>query len=344
MHDRKWEDQEMRRRDLGIGLLALPALGRLARAEASAVRIVKQYGLPYLPLMVMEHERLVEKHAAKLGLASLEVSWPTLGGPGAMIDGLLSGQVDFGVTGAPGLLTLWDKTVGTPREVRALSCVQLQPFMLVTSDAKVKTIADFTDQDRIAVPTAKISAQALCLEMAAAKLWGDANYEKLDPLTVTLPHPEAAAGVMSGKSPVNSHYAVSPFYYYELATPGVHLVLKSSDTLGGPHVNGVLIASPSFAKENPSVTAAVLAAQEEANEFIAAHPSDAAAIYIALAKDTHGMEAMQEMIVDPDNVWTTVPQKTMAFATFMHTVGRLKRLPASWKDLFLPNVQGGQGS
>jgi NitT/TauT family transport system substrate-binding protein len=108
-------------------------------------------------------------------------------------------------------MTLWDKTVGTTREVRALSCVQLQPFLLVTYNPEVKTIVDFTDQDRIAVPTAKISAQALCLEMAAAKVWGDREYEKLDPLTVTLPHPEAAAGVMSGKSPVNSHYAVSPF-------------------------------------------------------------------------------------------------------------------------------------
>ena len=74
--------------------------------------------------------------------------------------------------------------------------------------------------------------------------------------TVTLPHPEAAAGVMSGKSPVNSHYAVSPFYYYELATPGVHLVLKLYDTLGGPHVNGVLLASPSFVRDNPGIAAA----------------------------------------------------------------------------------------
>jgi NitT/TauT family transport system substrate-binding protein len=330
----------MRRRQLGLGLLALPVLGRGARAEASGVRIVKQYGLPYLPLMVMEHEKLVEKHAARLGLASLAVEWPTLGGPGAMIDGLLSGQVDFGVTGAPGLLTLWDKTVGTPREVRALSAVQLQPFMLVTSNPAVKTIADFTDQDRIAVPTAKISAQALCLEMAAARLWGDANYEKLDSLTVTLAHPEAATGVMSGKSPVNSHYAVSPFYYYELATPGVHLVLKSSDTLGGAHVNGVLVAAPAFVRDNPAITKAVLAAQEEANDFIRAHPGDAAAIYIALAKDTHGVEAMTKMIVDPDNVWTTVPQKSMTFASFMHKVGRLKHLPETWKDVFLPNLQG----
>jgi NitT/TauT family transport system substrate-binding protein len=313
----------MRRRDLGFGLLALPALGRGARSEASGVRIVRQIGLPHLPLMVMEHEKLVEKHAARLGLPSLVTSWATLGGPGAMIDGLLAGQVDFGVVGTPGLATLWDKTVGTSREVRALSCVQLQPFVLVTNNPAVKTIADFSGQDRIALPTAKISAQALCLQMAAAQMWGDAEYEKLDPLTVTLGHPEAAAGVMSGKSPINSHYAVSPFYYYELATPGVHVVLKSSETLGGKHVNGTLVAAPSFAKENPTITAA---------------------IYLDAAKDTHGVDAMTRMIVDPDNVWTTVPQKSMVFAAFMHKVGRLKHMPESWKDMFLPNIYDGQGS
>jgi NitT/TauT family transport system substrate-binding protein len=334
----------MRRRAFAMGVLGLPALVRGAAAEASGVRIVKQYGLPYLPLMVMEHERLVEKHAAALGLPSLTVEWPTLGGPGAMIDGLLSGQVDLGVAGAPGLLTLWDKTVGTSREVRALSAVQLQPFLLVTNDTEVKALGDFTERDRIAVPTAQISAQALCLEMAAARLWGDAAFDKLDPLTVTLPHPEAAAGVMSGKSPVNSHYAVSPFYYYELATPGVHLVLKSYDTLGGAHVNGVLLAGSAFVRDNPGIARAVLAAQEEANGFIRSHPGDAASIYIALAKDTHGVDAMTQMIVDPDNVWTTVPQKSMAFAVFMHKVGRLKHMPAAWTDLFLPGVQGRQGS
>jgi NitT/TauT family transport system substrate-binding protein len=277
-------------------------------------------------------------------VATLDVIWPTLGGPGALIDGLLSGQVDFGIGGAPALLTLWDKTVGTPREVRALSCVQLQPFLLVTNNAAVRTIADFGGQDRIAVPTAKISAQALCLEMAAAKLWGDAEYERLDPLTVTLPHPEAAAGVMSGKSPVNGHFSVSPFYYYELATPGVHLVLKSNDILGGAHVNGTLIASPAFVRDNPAITAAVFAAQQEANAFITASPGDAASIYVSLQKDTHGIDAMERMIIDPDNVWTTVPQKLLTFAAFMHKVGRLKHLPNSWQDLFLPNVRDAEGS
>jgi NitT/TauT family transport system substrate-binding protein len=334
----------MRRRDLGLALLALPALGRGARAEAAGVRIVRQLGLPHVPLMVMQHERLVEKHAARLGIASLKTDWPALGGPGAMIDGLLSGQVDFGVVGTPGLATLWDKTYGSPQQIKALSCVQLQPFLLVTNNPKVKTLSDFSAADRIAVPTAKISAQALCLEMAAAQAWGDDSYARLDPWTITLDHPEAAEQVIAGKSPVNSHYAVSPFYYYELASPNVHLVLKSYQTLGGPHVNGNLVASPTFARDNPTITQAVLAAQSEANELIQHHPKDVAAIYIQYMGDKHSVDEVTKIIVDPDNVWTTVPQKLMTFALFMHKVGRLKHAPDHWQDMFLPYVHDGLGS
>jgi hypothetical protein len=43
-----------------------------------------------------------------------------------------------------------------------------------------------------------------------------------------------------------------------------------------------------------------------------------------------------------DSVWTTVPQKSMAFAVFMHNVERLQHMPAAWTDPFLPDVQVGR--
>ena len=335
----------MRRRQFGLGLLAMPALARSAAAvEAGVVRIMTQADLSHLPLMVMQHQRLVEQHAARLGLPALKVRWPVLDDPGALIDGLLGGQVDFGVIGVPGLATLWDKTVGTPGEMRALSCVQLQPFMLVTNDPAVKTIADFSERDQIAVPSPTLAAQATCLEMAAAQQWGLERYAKLDRLRVTLPHAAAAERVIAGLTSVNSHYSVSPYYYDELAAPRVHLVLKSNDTLGGPHVNGALIAAPYFHAGNPTIVRAVLAAQEAANAFILAHPHAAAAIYLAQTRDRRKPEDVAEMIADPDITWTTMPRKVMVFVDFMRKVGRLHHTPASWKDLFLPELHAGQGS
>ena len=119
---------------LGQSHFATPASLRSAFAdEVASIVIVSQHGLPYLPLMVMDTLKLVEKHAVKAGIFSLKPEYKTLGGTQSLIDALLSGQMHFGVTGVPGLATLWDKTAGTANEVRALSAVQSMPFMLVTN-------------------------------------------------------------------------------------------------------------------------------------------------------------------------------------------------------------------
>src|ERR1700732_3211782 len=124
--------------------MAAPMLMRSALAdEVSSIVMVSQHGLPYLPLMVMDTLQLVEKHAGKLGIGSLKPDYKILGVTQSLVDALLSRQMDFGVTGVPGLATLWDKTAGTPNEVRALSAVQSMPYLLVTNRAEIKTVRDF---------------------------------------------------------------------------------------------------------------------------------------------------------------------------------------------------------
>ena len=162
----------MNRREFVTGLVALPALIRPASAEASTIRLGKQYGLPFLPQMVMEDHKLIEAHASRFGINGLNVDWQTMGGPGALNDGLLSGTIQFINVASPSLATLWDKTFGMPQEVRAVCAVQSMPYILTTRNPAVKTIADFSAADRIAVPTVKISGQAMALQMAAARQWG----------------------------------------------------------------------------------------------------------------------------------------------------------------------------
>ncbi|HEY4970400.1 MAG TPA: hypothetical protein VII35_10870, partial [Steroidobacteraceae bacterium] len=126
-------------------------------------------------------------------------------------------------------------------------------------------------------------------------------------------------------------------YYYELATAGVHNVLKSYDTLGGPATNGVMLMTKKFRDANPKVTSAVYAALSEAEDFINKTPGEAAQIYMKAANEKRSSQAeMTKFIADPDNVWTTTPQQTMTFANFMHKVGTMKRQPSSWKDLYMP--------
>jgi NitT/TauT family transport system substrate-binding protein len=323
---------------------AMLALLAPARAETDTVRVSQQYGLGYATMMVMERQRLIEQQAASAGLGTVHVEWQRAGGPTAQMEAIIAGQSDFIGPGVPTLATMWDRTAGTPQEVRALSALQSMPYVLVTRNPAVHEIADFTERDRIALPGVKLTGHALALEMAAAKQWGAAGYDRLDPLTVTLAHPDAAGALLSGRSEITAHFASSPFYYQELATPGIHQVLKSYDVVGGKHTNGVLVATKKFHDANPKICAVVVAAFNEADAFIKAHPRDAAQMYKDIAMDKNSVDALEKMVADPDVDYTTTPVNLMKFVDFMYKVGRIKKKPASWKDMFFPEAQGLNGS
>src|SRR5258708_12756427 len=96
----------LRRRDVLLGLLATPAISKMSLAqEITQITIVNQYGLPYLPVMVMNTLKLVETADQKIGLPNLKVDYSTLGGTSSLLDALISGQIHFVVTGHPSLST-----------------------------------------------------------------------------------------------------------------------------------------------------------------------------------------------------------------------------------------------
>lgn len=315
-----------------------------ALAEVAELRAARQYGLSTIPLMIMEDARLIEKHAKQLGLGDLKVTWVQLGGPSAMNDGLISGDLHFAAGGAPALITLWAKTKGTPQEVRGVGSVLDMPMELVTTNPNVKSIRDFTDKDKIAVTSIKVSNQALLLQMEAAKEYGDANYEKLDPLTVSLPHPDAATMLLSGQSGITAHFSAMPFQFQQKKTPGVRKILSSYDVLGGPASNTVAFTTKKFRDANPKAYAAYAAALQEATEIINRDKRAAAEAYKRITGTKESIDELAAMLSDPQVEMTMVPHQTFKMASFMHRIGRIKNAPASWKDLFFENVHGLPGS
>lgn len=312
-----------------------------ARAEVKEVRLAKQYGLGYLPLIIMEEQKLVEKHAKAAGLGDIKVSWATLGGGGAVNDALLSGSVDYISSGVAPLIVLWDKSKGTVKGVSALIST---PNYLNTNNPSVKTIRDFTDKDRIGLPTAKVSIQAIILQMAVAKEFGQENFSKLDKLTVTMKHPDAMAALLSGKSEITGHLTSPPFMFQELDDKRVRTVLNSYDVLGGPHTFNVITTTKAFHDGNPKTYAAVFAALEEAVTYINKNKRSAAEIYQKASKTKESLDDLVKEISQPSLSYTTTPQKISKFSDFMHKTGTIKTKPNSWKDLFFPNVHGKQGS
>lgn len=312
-----------------------------AAAEVKEVRLAKQYGLGYLPLIIMEEQRLIEKHARAAGLGEIKTTWATLGGGSAMNDALLSGSVDYISSGVAPLIVLWAKTNGAVKGVAALDST---PLWLNTSNPRVRSIRDFSDKDRIALPAVKVSIQAIVLQMAAAKAFGQGNFAKLDRLTVSMKHPDAMAALLSGRSEISAHLTSPPFMFQELDDKRVHTVLNSHDVLGGPHTFNVLTTSAGFHDRNPKTAAAVLAALEEAIAFIDRNRRQAAEIYIKATGTKESLNDLLAQLNHPLLSYSTTPQRVSAFADFMYRTGSIKVRPANWKDLFFSDLHGKKGS
>ena len=56
------------------------------------------------------------------------------------------------------------------------------------------------------------------------------------------------------------------------------------------------------------------------------------------------VEKVAEVATGPQVKWTMVPENTVKFAEFMHSVGSIKAMPSSWKDLFFPEIHSLPGS
>jgi NitT/TauT family transport system substrate-binding protein len=326
-----------------MSMLALVLAIAPAKAEVGEIRFAQQFSMGYLQFDVMKHQDLLAKHVAALGLPPVKVSWVTFSGPDMMNDALLSGSIDIASGGVPGLLTIWAKTRGSAQEVRGVSAMSQQPLLLNSRNPAVKTVRDFTDADRIAMPAVKVSAQAVLLEMAAAREWGDAAYDRLDKLTFSLSPPDATSGLLAGGGDFNAAFTVPPFQAMQLRDPAIHTVL-SSDDLVGPASGGVAWTTKRFHDGNPQLYRALLDAMQEASEFIAANPKETVAYYAADTRSKVDTDLMEGLLADPHFRYILTPHGTQQWATFMHKVGRIKVAPASWKDLFWPEIDGLNGS
>jgi NitT/TauT family transport system substrate-binding protein len=244
----------------------------------------------------------------------------------------------------PGLLTLWARTKGTLQEIRGVSALSSQPFLLNVNKPEIKSIKDFTDKDRIAVPAVKSSVQAMTLEMAAAKVFGVKQFDKLDPLTISMRPPDATVALLHGGGQISAVFGVPPFQYQMLQDPKVHTVLNSFDVMGGSHTFTAIWTSKKFREGNPKMYQAFVAALKEATGIVAKDPKAAAADSISDSKSKLPLDMVGKIVSGKQVHWTMVPENTMKFADFMVQVGRIKVKPASWKDYFFPEAHGLNGS
>ena len=206
-------------------------------------------------------------------------------------------------------------------KVRAIAGLNFMPLILLTRDPRIKTLKDYGEKDRIALPSVKISMQAILLEMAAAKEFGEANYEKLDSLTVSMGHPDAFAALNSGTE-VGSQLlrAVPEPATQDAGLSSGGLVLRHHR----PAFGELHLDADQIPRQQSKTVAAILAAMKEATAWIKADKKAAAEAYIRITKDRMPLDEMLAILNDPSMVITIQPKGADKISEFLVKVGRVK--------------------
>lgn len=320
---------------LASGLHAGPLL-----SKPRTVRISKGYGLLYLPLLVMEHERLFERHAALQGLRGVKVDWVLLDGGNSVDDAMMAGTLDFAAAGAPGFIELWAQSRGIPNvEVIGISGLSTTSLSLNTNRPQIASLGDFTPSDRIAVPGIRTSLSAVVLQMAASRLLGAENFAQLDAITVNMPHPQAMRALIRGEGGITGHFTSPPFSMLELRHSNIHRVVDSIDILG-PLTLDVVFAPKRLVDAQPALAAAFVGALSQANRLIEQDRQTAATIYARVSGLDVSREDVMRMLAAPQMRFSVEPVQLMDYVEFLYRVGTIKTKPLSWKEMFLARHSG----
>lgn len=286
--------------------------------QAVRLRIGYQFGLVYAPVLLMKELDIVKRYAPDATVEFARVA------SGAVIrDQLIAKQLDIGVLGPPPFLIGWQH-LGW----KYLIGTGIFPYKLVTWRPDIRTLKDFKPEDKIAVPGPG-SLQHILLAMAAKRQLGDAR--ALDKNTIALPHPDAAASMLSRNPSVAAHFANVPFLFSELDAPFIHVVLDGFDVFGGPFMSPLAFAQADFVEKNPVGAAAFFAAYNEAVSILNLQPDRAAKVLSSSLKQDP--KTVQRWLTWPGITYTSLAYGTMGWHEFMLEAGYIKKGPKTLSDV-----------
>ena len=327
-----------------IGLAGLVGLPQ-AKAETNEVRIASTFGLAQLPGRIAYQEGFIKKRAAALGIKDLKVTYQQVASGVVVSTLLLADRADIGVGGNVPLFHLWEKTKGKIKGVMAFSQGNM---VLVSCDPRIKSIKDYTANDRIAMTGIKTTTYAMILQMQAAKAFGWDKRTKLDDITLSMSNPDATAAILTCRTPTKSHMTILPHSTFELKTnKQAHVVFSSKDFMGHPYTFVAAFAKTDFKAKNPTVYKAVVQGLGDAIKFIQKNPEKAVAIYTK-AEPTMGKKVDLVSLIKGETAdqfsYTEAPNSTKAFIDFMNKAGMMHTPIKSWKDVWFDNVWNLPGS
>lgn len=271
-------------------------------AVQSTISIAEQFGLAYAPLQIMKENNILQKN-----YPGVTIDWKQLGNTAAIRESMLSNQVEVGFMAIPPFLIGLDKGM----EWKIASGLSESPVALVTNNENIKSISDFTQKDRIALPQPG-SIQHILLAMECEKKFGDAK--KLDNLLVTLAHPDGMNALLSSKE-ITAHFTTPPYLFKELEQKNIHQILDGKDALGSDFTVIVGVTTTKFHDTKPDLYSAFIKSLKESIKFMQDNPGKASEILAPIYKLSK--DEVYKYITHKDMVYTDKVKGVNAFASFM---------------------------
>jgi len=287
----------------------------------ATIRVAKQFGLVYAPLMVAEKIDPFSKYG-------LKVEWLTLGSGGTVREAMAANELDAAFMGIPPYLIGWDKGL----EAKIAAGFVVLPTALVTYDEAIKGLRDFKPDHKIAVPSPG-SVQHILLAMGLEEQLGDSGI--LDDNLVALPHPDGTSAMLA-KRDVVAHFTTPPYLYEELAQQGYKVVLDGFSAFGGDFNFNVGLVTKNFHDNNPKGYAAFVMGLNEAMVWVNEHKEETAEL-LAPEFKIEKEKLLEYLTADGIN-YTTAPYGLMGFADFMKEAGYISRVPEDFSEIAWENI------
>ncbi len=99
------------------------------------------------------------------------------------------------------------------------------------------------------------------------------------------------------------------------------------------------VSTEQFRKANPITYDAVVAAFDEAIEWINADKRRAAQFYLDVSKEKMSLDDLTQIMLAPDYIFGQAPHGVGAALDMMFKAGAIKTKAQSWKDMYFPEAQ-----
>jgi NitT/TauT family transport system substrate-binding protein len=316
-----------------LGALAVAGCGGGAAAsgggKAKTITIAYQPGIGYAPLLLMKQEHWLEHD-----LPGRKIVYRRLDSGAAIRDGMLSGDINVGAGGLGPFLLGWAKGI----DWKVLTPMEDMDLWLMAKSPKYKTLSDFKDGGKIAMP-APDSIQAVVLRKLAQEQLGNAS--ALDKNIVSLGHPDGLQALLSGQ--LAGHLTSPPFEFEEQAK-GAHVVATSYKAFGGPHTFNSVFLRQGFYDDNKDVADALYKDIQKGIQMLQQDPAKSAQLLSQESGGENTAAEFKKYITHKGVTYTNTPHGFMKFAQFMKQIGLIDKTPSSVNDLTFPQLHGMSGA